>query len=371
MAVGVDRVLVLNAGSSSLKWSVLSSRTEEVLAGADIPYTSVAGGGRGALVRRALDLAGEVSAVGFRVVHGGTLFRESVRVDRAMLARLATLNELAPLHNPVAVDCMAAALDALPEALHVAAFDTAFHRTIPDKAATYAIPSEWTERWGIRRFGFHGLSVAYAVQQSGLILGRIPPRHVVCHLGAGCSVTAVRDGKSIDTSMGFTPLDGVMMATRSGAVDPGMMLFLVRHGTEVDEFYDTLENRSGLLGVSGISGDLRAVIDQADSGNKFAQLACDMFLYSVTRAVGSMAATLGGIDALTFTGGVGEHQPPLRQHVVDALRYLDVALDARANLAGVVDQDHSDPRSPVRVLVIKAREDLTILREVIAVASRA
>jgi acetate kinase len=288
-----------------------------------------------------------------------------------MLARLATLNELAPLHNPVAVECMTQALEALPGALHCAAFDTAFHRTIPDQAATYAIPAEWTERWGIRRFGFHGLSVAYAVQQVERLLGHTPARHVVCHLGAGCSVTAAYKGESIDTSMGFTPLDGVMMATRSGAVDPGMMLFLVRHGTDVDEFYDTLEHRSGLLGVSGVSSDIRAVMKQAEAGDESARLAYDMFLYSVTRAVGSMVASLGGIDVLTFTGGVGEHQPPLRRHVVNALRYLHLALDDTSNDEGATDRDHSVAGSPVRIMLVKSREDLSILREVLAVAARA
>jgi acetate kinase len=287
-----------------------------------------------------------------------------------MLSRLSTLNELAPLHNPVAVEFMTASLDALPNALQCAAFDTAFHRTIPDKAATYAIPADWTERWGIRRFGFHGLSVAYAAHQVARLLGRVPARHVVCHLGAGCSVTAVYEGESIDTSMGFTPLDGVMMATRSGAVDPGMMLFLVRHGTDVDAFYDTLEHRSGMLGVSGVSSDIRNVIQQANAGNEHAKLAYDMFLYSVTRAVGSMAATLGGIDALTFTGGVGEHQPPLRRHVVNALRFLRLELDDALNDAGAADRDLSITGSPVRIMLIKAREDLSILREVLAVAAR-
>ncbi len=366
----VERVLVLNPGSSSLKWSLLSARAEEVLAGADIPYNTAAGDNRGALVRRALEQAGDVAAVGFRVVHGGTLFRETVRVDPAMLNRLSTLNELAPLHNPVAVECMTEALQALPNALHCAAFDTAFHRTIPDKAATYALPHEWTDRWGIRRFGFHGLSVAYAVQQVARLLGYTPARHVVCHLGAGCSITAVLDGRSIDTTMGFTPLDGVMMATRSGAVDPGMMLYLVRHGTDVDAFYDTLEHRSGLFGVSGVSGDVRDVIAQAGSGNEPARLAYDMFLYSVSRAVGSMAASLGGIDVLTFTGGVGEHQPPLRTHVAGTLRYLRLALDEDVNQCGELDRDYSASGSPVRIMVIRAREDLSILREVLAVATR-
>jgi acetate kinase len=259
---------------------------------------------------------------------------------------------------------MSDVLAARPDVLLIAAFDTAFHRTIPDKAATYAIPREWTDRWGIRRFGFHGLSVAYAVQQAKRILGGVPGRHVVCHLGAGCSVTAVWDGMSIDTSMGFTPLDGVMMATRSGAVDPGMLLFLVRRGIDVDQFYDTLEHHSGMLGVSGVSSDVRKVLEQAAAGNTHAQLAYEMFVYSVTRTVGSMVAALGGLDALTFTGGIGEHQPPLRQQVIDAVGYLGVSLDKEANERGESDHDIAAPASAVRVLVIRSREDLSILREV-------
>jgi len=186
----------------------------------------------------------------------------------------------------------------------------------------------------------------------------------VCHLGAGCSITAVRAGKSIDTSMGFTPLDGVMMATRSGAVDPGMLLYLVRHGVEVEHFYDTLEHRSGMLGVSGVSSDIRNVMQAAADGNTHAALAYDMFVYSVTRVIGAMVAVLGGIDALVFTGGVGEHQPPLRKEVAGSLSFLGIELDAQANERGAGDCQVATVNSRVHVLVIKSREDLSILREV-------
>ena len=213
------KVMVFNASSGSLKWSLLDADTEALFAEADLPYSAVSGDDLGAAVKSMLGAAGDVAAVGYRVVHGGGAFYEPVRVDSAMIDKLAAFDELAPLHNPVTVTCMRAALQALPGALHVAAFDSAFHRTIPDRAATYAIPREWTERWGICRFGFHGLSVEHAVRRTAALLSATPRRHIVCHLGVGCSVTAVLDGRSIDTSMGFTPLDGVIMATRSGTIN--------------------------------------------------------------------------------------------------------------------------------------------------------
>jgi acetate kinase len=259
---------------------------------------------------------------------------------------------------------MVEALHARPSAVHVAAFDTAFHHTIPDVAAVYAIPREWTDRWGIRRFGFHGLSVAYATQQAAQMCQGVPARHVVCHLGAGCSVTAVREGKSIDTSMGFTPLDGVMMATRSGAIDPGIAPFLVRRGFTVDQLNDSLEHLSGLRGVSGVSGDIRDVLRQAAAGDQNCTLAYEMFIYSVSRMIGAMVAALGGLDMLTFTGGVGERQPPLRQRIASQLDYLGVSLNRRLNEDSTGDRDIAADSSRTRVLVIKAREDLSILREI-------
>ncbi len=358
------KVMIFNASSGSLKWSLLDADTEALFAEAELPYSAVPGDGLGAAVKSMLESAGDLAAVGYRVVHGGGTFRDPVRVDGAVVERIAAFNELAPLHNPVTVACMRAALGTLPGALHVAAFDSAFHRTIPDRAAVYAIPREWTERWGIRRFGFHGLSVEHAVLRTAALLRGSPRRHIVCHLGVGCSVTAALDGKSIDTSMGFTPLDGIIMATRSGTIDPGTLLFLVRHGIEVEDFYDTLEHRSGMLGVSGVSGDVRDVMDQAARGNARARLAYDMFLHSVTRLTGGMVAALEGIDALTFTGGVGEHQAVVRRDIAEALAYLGVALDEEANLRGAGDREIGDPAAAVRVTVVRSREDLSVLRGV-------
>ncbi len=358
------KVMVFNASSGSLKWSLLDADTDALFAEADLPYSAIAADDLGGAVKSMLAAAGDVSAVGYRVVHGGGVFHEPVRVDRATIERIAGFNELAPLHNPVTVTCMRAALEALPGALHVAAFDSTFHRTIPDRAAVYAIPREWTERWGIRRLGFHGLSVEHAVRRTAALLGIVPHRHIVCHLGVGCSATAVLDGESIDTSMGFTPLDGVIMATRSGAIDPGTLLFLVRHGIEVEYFYDTLEHRSGILGVSGVSSDIRDVMDQAARGNAHARLAYEMFIHSVTRVTGGLVAALEGIDALTFTGGVGEHQALVRRDIADGLSYLGVSLDENANLHGAGDRAIGDQGATVQVAVVRSREDLSVLRGV-------
>ncbi|GAC1400276.1 MAG: hypothetical protein NVSMB65_18130 [Chloroflexota bacterium] len=251
----------------------------------------------------------------------------------------------------------------------MAAFDTAFHTTIPASAALYAVPADWTRRWGLRRFGFHGLSVSYAVRRSGELLGTVPRRLVVCHLGAGCSVTAVAEGRSVDTSMGFTPLEGVMMATRSGSLDPGLLLYLLRHGVPADELDHALSERAGLLGVSGIAGDLRAVLAAADAGGDGAQaeqarLAYAMFIHRLVRVVGALAAVLGGLDALVLTGGIGEHSARVRGDLAGALAYLGVRLDAGRNSSAGGDMEITAGGAPVRTLVIVAREDLAVLRDV-------
>jgi acetate kinase len=228
----------------------------------------------------------------------------------------------------------------------VAAFDTAFHASLPDTAAIYPLPWEWTERWNLRRFGFHGLSVQYAVGRVGTLLGALPRRIVVCHLGAGCSVTAVEDGRSVDTSMGLSPLEGLMMARRSGSVDPGLLLYLLsRQSVGVDELDTALNERSGLAGVSGVSADMREVLAAADAGNARAQLAVGIFVHRVVRTVGAMSAVLGGLEVLVFTGGIGENSARIRDEVCRALGHL----------------------GSLRVLVIPAREDLSVLREVVRV----
>jgi acetate kinase len=358
------RVLVLNVSSSDLKWSLLDSATEALLANDTLPYADASAEDAAGLARRALAVAGAVDAVGYRVVHGGSRYQEAALVDAAMLETLTNIRELAPLHNPVAVACMRSAMESRPEIPHVAAFDTWFHRTIPAWAATYAIPRAWTEQWGIRRFGFHGLSVCHAARRAHDLLGYVPRRHLVCHLGIGCSVTALRDGLSLDTSMGFTPLDGVMMGTRSGSIDPGTLLFLVRHGIGVDEFYDTLEHRSGLLGVSGVSRDLRQVMAAASAGHQQADLAYRMFVHSVARVCGGMAALLGGLDCLTFTGGAGEHLAALRTDVCRRFGYLGVALDEVANGQDVGDREIG-VSGTARVLVTTSREDIEVLRAIL------
>jgi acetate kinase len=305
------------------------------------------------------------------VVHGGTRFRESVLIDDDVRAEIDALAELAPLHNPAALAGIEAASKAFPSLPQVAAFDTAFHATLPDAAAIYPLPWEWTERWGLRRYGFHGLSVQYAVRRATEMLGRRPAQLVVAHLGSGCSITAVQDGRSVDTSMGFTPLEGLMMGSRSGSVDPGLLLYLLaRQGVTAEELDTGLNQRAGLLGVSGVSGDLRKVQAAADAGSDRARLAIEMFVHRLVAAIGGMAAVLGGLDALVFTGGIGEHSAAIRGAVSERLGHLGVTIDASTNAHAEGDADITAAGVRARVLVIAAREDLSVLAEVQGVLSR-
>jgi len=361
----VTRVLVLNTGSSSVKWAVLAADTT-VIAGGSEPWTTEDGGARAEQLKAALGRAPMFDAAGHRVVHGGTRFREAVVIDESVRAELAGLADLDPEHMPAALAGIDAVRAAFPRAPQVAAFDTAFHATLPEAAAGYGLPFEWTERWGLRRFGFHGLSVAYATERAGELLGTPPSRLIVCHLGGGCSVTAVQAGRSIDTTMGFSPLEGVMMATRAGSVDSGVLLYLQQHcGVGVGELRETLTKRSGLLGVSGVSDDLREVLGAADGGLARAQLAYDRFVLSIRRALGAMAAVLGGVDAVVFTGGIGENSARVRRDATRALRFAGLELPEEADPPSNADRDVAAPSSRVRVLVIRAREDLAILKEVL------
>jgi acetate kinase len=272
-------------------------------------------------------------------------------IDDALQSRLEELVQLAPLHNRPALDAIAEARKVLPDVPHVAVFDTAFHATIPPAAATYALPAEW--RREIRRYGFHGLSVQWSSERVDV------PRLVVCHLGGGCSVTAVRDGRSVDTTMGFTPLEGVPMATRPGSVDPGALLYLLRRGVEVAELDDALERRSGLLALSGRSGD---VSELARSDDTAAAVALEVFAYRVATAVGAMAVALGGLDALVFTAGIGEHSARVRRDVCAHLRFLGIELDAARNESGAGDAEIAAASSQARVVVVRAREELVAAR---------
>jgi acetate kinase len=357
-------VLIVNMGSSSLKWVVLEATSEVMQRQGDARWEVASGGRHQAELAAALSQVGHIDAVGHRVVHGGMQFGDAVRLDAQVRQQIDALAELAPLHNPAALAGIDAVSERFPTVPQVVAFDTAFHRHLPEPAAVYPVPWEWTQRWQLRRFGFHGLSVAYAVDRAAALLGRVPERLVVCHLGAGCSITAVEQGRSIDTTMGFTPLEGVMMAQRSGSVDPGLLLYLLMQQQLTPADLDrALNERSGLLGVSGVSADLRQVLGAAAAGEARAQLARDVFVHRLVRAVGAMLATLGGLDALVFTGGIGEHSAEIRAAVAERFGYVGLRLDRARNAANPVDVDVAERDSAVRVLVVTAREDLAILRQ--------
>lgn len=362
------RILVVNSGSSSLKVRVIGA-DDAVVSSADLP--SMMDGAREGLE---LFVRGErdVDAVGHRVVHGGPDLREPVVITDAVLARLRALVELAPLHQPAGIAAIEAASVALPGVPQIACFDTAFHATIPDGAAIYAIPREWTLRFGIRRYGFHGLSHAYAARRSAELIGRplAEIRVVTCHLGAGASLAAVDGGRSVDTTMGFTPLEGLVMATRAGTVDPGLLLWLQRRGLAAEEIEDALERRSGLLGVSGLSGDMREVLAATERGDERAVLALAIYLHRLRAGIAQMVAAMGGVDAIAFTGGVGEGSARIRQEACDGLAFLGVALDAainersneRSSERSTEDADLSLPSASTRVLLVRAREDLEVAR---------
>jgi acetate kinase len=358
------RVLVVNAGSSSLKLRVLDAN-DVVVGSRDLPAPR--GATDAAVLADAIRDLGAVDAVGHRIVHGGTTYTHPVRIDVRVVDRLEALTDLAPLHQPKSLAAMAAVSAVLPDVPAVACFDTAFHATLPAAAATYALPPEWRKRWDLRRFGFHGLSHAYASRRAVAVLG-VPAdglRLVTCHLGAGASLAAVRDGRSVDTTMGFTPLEGIVMATRSGSVDPGLVIWLLEHvGMPPAELASTLEHRSGLLGLAG-TADMRAVIASADAGGAEARLALDVYVHRLRAAIAAMAASMGGLDALLFTGGVGERSSVIRAAVAGGLGFLGVELDPVANEAeGPEDREIGATGAAVRTLVVAAREDLEIAREV-------
>lgn len=357
------RILVVNAGSSSLKLRVLGP-DDAVEGSADLPAPRDSGGASG--LADAIRGMGAVDAVGHRIVHGGTEFSGPVRIDERVRARIEALTDLAPLHQPKSLAALAAVTAVLPDVPAVACFDTAFHATLPAAAFTYALPPEWRKRWDLRRYGFHGLSHAYASRRAAEVLGRTPDglRIVTCHLGAGASLAAVRDGRSVDTTMGFTPLEGLVMATRSGSVDPGLVLWLADHvGMPPAELAATLERRSGLLGLAG-TADMREILAGAAEGRPEARLALDVYIHRLRGAIAAMAASLGGLDVLVFTGGVGERSAAVRALAADGLGFLGVMLDPTANGDGPEDREIGAAGGAVRVVVVAAREDLEIAREV-------
>lgn len=357
------RLLVVNAGSSSLKLAVLdgthliASHTLERWTGEPDP----------ASMQTVLADCGPLDAVGHRVVHGGPDRSGPVRLDPSVVTELAALTELAPLHQPRAVAGIRAVTELLPDVPAYACFDTAFHHGLPPGASTYALPRTWNERWRLRRYGFHGLSHAYAARRAANLLGRdlTSLRMVICHLGAGASLCAVREGRSVDTTMGFTPLEGLVMATRSGSVDPGLVLWLLEHAdVSAAELSEVLARRSGLAGLSGTSGDVRDVLAAADRSEPDAQLALEVFHHRLAAQVAAMTAATGGLDVLVFTGGIGENSPVVRAEAAARLGYLGVAIDQARNASPPGDSDLSTPGAAVRTLVVTAREDLQVARDI-------
>jgi acetate kinase len=362
------RVLVVNAGSSSLKLRILDS-SDRVTGTADLPAPG--GVPDAGAMESALASLGDADAVGHRIVHGGPSFTAPVRIDGGVLARLRALTDLAPLHQPKSLAAVEAVQRALPGVPGVACFDTAFHATIPAAAATYALPREWRHRWALRRYGFHGLSHSYCSRRAAeLAAAGSPLRVVTCHLGAGASLAAVRGGVSVDTTMGFTPLEGLVMATRSGTVDPGLVLWLEEHaGTPPAELAATLEHRSGLLGLAG-TADMREVVARVSAGERDARLALDVYIHRLRAGIAAMAASRGGLDVLAFTGGVGENSAAVRAEAAAGLGFLGVRLDAGRNgagAAGSADREIGQAGAPVRSFVIAAREDIEIAGQVRAV----
>jgi acetate kinase len=363
------RVLVLNAGSSSLKASVIEVGRREPLAATALDWGSDATmvtdrrqtlAGALAGLAETIDLAG-LAGVGHRVVHGGSRFRQPTLIDDDVLTELNTLAGLAPLHNPVAVETVRAARETLPRLLHVAAFDTAFHATLAPTAYVYALPYAWHQEWGVRRYGFHGLSVEWSVRRAGELLKRDPAELglIVAHLGSGCSVTAVDAGRSVWTSMGLTPLEGLMMGTRAGSFDPGVILKLLRdQRLTLDELADALDHGSGLLGVSGVSGDVREVEAVSASGDDRATLALQMFVRRTAGYIAAAATSLRRFDAIIFTGGIGEHAAGIRGQVVDRLGVLGVG--PIGDQSAAEDTVLSAAESAVAILRVEAREDLVI-----------
>ncbi len=390
------RILVMNAGSSSLKgalWDVEGGPAppqapSEPLWTARVDWGRHPGSAdvviraRGAAEdKRAIAIesprdafgpvldalpAGAIDVVGHRIVHGGARFSDSVRIEKEVRNQLAELAEFAPEHNQIEVAVIDAVTQHFGTSLtQIAVFDTSFHATMPEAAYVYPGPRDWLDS-GIRRYGFHGISYSYTSRRAAAILKRdlASLKMVACHLGNGCSVCAIDGGRSVDTSMGFTPLEGLMMGTRSGSIDPGICIYLIRHrGYSAGDLDRVLNKESGLKGISGVSADMREIVAAREAGDRWATLAYDIFVHRLSSGVGAMAAILGGMDALVFTAGIGENCAPLRESVCERLAFLGTRLDRPANEGSPVDRDIAVPDSRIRVLVVATDEDWEIARE--------
>lgn len=382
-------ILVLNCGSSSIKYQLFDMPSRKLLAKglierigeaqADIVHQAQHGKHREnsnvtnhdeaiAVILDRLVAAGgasqrnesAIAAVGHRVVHGGAEFRESVIIDDAVIRSIERVSHIAPLHNPPNLAGIRGAMRALLGAPQVACFDTAFHATIPRVAHTYALPYELYEKLGVRRYGFHGVSHQYVSHRAAAMLGidEAKINCITCHLGNGCSITAIRDGKSVDTSMGLTPLEGLVMGTRCGDIDPAILFFLTENGYDFCDLNNLCNKKSGLLGVSGLSNDMRTLVEAADGGNDRARLAIDLFCYRIKKYIGAYCAILGRVDALVFTGGIGENATVVRQQICQELGALGIRIDAAKNAAATGKETRVEHiASGIALLVIPTDEE--------------
>ena len=397
------KILVINTGSSSLKYQLIDMQNEAVLAkglcdriGIDNSYIKHTKTGSDAVVIEkdmtnhkaaikevisaltdvkigVIDNMGEISAVGHRVVHGGEKFSDSVIIDDDVMQAIRDCIELAPLHNPPNIIGIEACQQIMPETPMVAVFDTAFHQSLPKHAYLYALPYEIYEKYGVRKYGFHGTSHKYVAERAAVMLGKPlnELKLISCHLGNGASVCAIKNGHSIETSMGFTPLAGLAMGTRSGTIDPAVVKFLMENENlslrEIDEY---LNKKSGVLGISGVSSDFRDLHAAADSGNDRAQLAIDIFCYRVKKYIGEYAAVTNGIDAVIFTAGIGENNEIVRENVLRDMEYIGIRVDWEKNQVKGKELDISAPDATVRTLVIPTNEELAIARETLKLTAK-
>ena len=398
-------ILVINAGSSSLKYQLLNPETgvllakglcerigidgkftykpqiegKQVLDAVDVAmptHSEAIQAVLNALVDKDNGVIGsmkEIDAVGHRVVHGGEAFNKSVLITDEVMKALEDCIPLAPLHNPANITGIQACQAVMPGVPMVAVFDTAFHQTMPAKAYMYALPYEYYENDKVRRYGFHGTSHKYVSQRAAVMLGKKPEelKLISCHLGNGSSVTAVDGGKSVDTSMGFTPLAGLPMGTRAGDLDAGILQYLMnKYNMNIDEMLNILNKKSGVLGISGVGSDFRDLEKAAKEGNERAQLALDKFAYEVRKYIGSYAAAMGGVDIITFTAGVGENGPDMRESICEGLGFLGVHVDHEKNQVRGKETDISAADSTVKVYVIPTNEELMIARDTLALVTK-
>jgi acetate kinase len=375
MSGAVLEILVVNVGSSTVKLDVVAVDVSRIggdeLVGERMASEELDAPLDPEGLQRVLDRHPTIGAIGHRVVHGGPGRSGPEVITDALLAELEEVSALAPLHNPPALQAIGAVSGLRPDLPAVACFDTSFHATIPEEAATYAVPAEWRDRWGLRVYGFHGLSHAYAARRAADLVRRpvTDLRIVVCHLGAGASITAVHAGRSVATTMGFTPLAGLVMATRSGDVDPGALLWLQQHaGLDPDEMTDQLLHRSGLAGLSGTSGDMRDVLAGVADGDEACLLAWKVYNHRLRSGISAMVGAMSGLDVLVFTGGVGERSEAVRRSTCAWGSFLGIGIDGATNATHdpATDVDLSEDGASVKTLVVHAREDLHIAHEVAA-----